>query len=292
MRALRVAACALGLVAMLVLTSAVALAADAGSAVALQAHFAALGDKLRYNQFRRPLHLDSRELDDGVAGEIYSYVDHPFSVVGPALGDTSAWCEILLLHLNTKSCTTSGAPQQAILHVRIGKKFDQPMEQAYPVDFVHRVAARGPDYLRVVLSSEKGPLGTHDYRIVLEAAPADAGRTLVHMSYAYSFGALGRMAMQGYLGTVGRDKVGFSLVGGEAGGAPRLVGGMRGVVERNTMRYYLAIEAFLGALASKPPARREKSMGDWFTAVERYPRQLHEMGRTEYLDMKRREYAR
>jgi hypothetical protein len=157
---------------------------------------------------------------------------------------------------------------------------------------VHQLAARDAGYLKVVLSSAKGPLGTHDYRIVLEAAPDDGARTMVHVSYAYAYDALGRIAMNGYLGTAGRDKVGFSLAAKEDGGAPRLVRGMRGVVERNTMRYYLAIESFLGAQASPPPARREKSMGDWFTAVERYPRQLHEMERKEYLDMKRKEYAR
>jgi hypothetical protein len=64
------------------------------------------------------------------------------------------------------------------------------------------------------------------------------------------------------------------------------------VVERNTMRYYLAIEAFLGALAAPPQARFEKRLRDWFAAAERYPRQLHEMEQGEYLDMKRKERLR
>jgi len=63
-------------------------------------------------------------------------------------------------------------------------------------------------------------------------------------------------------------------------------------MERNTMRYYLAIEAFLGALAVPPPARFEKRIGDWFTATERYPQQLRELDRAEYLDMKRSENLR
>ncbi len=67
---------------------------------------------------------------------------------------------------------------------------------------------------------------------------------------------------------------------------------MRGLVERNTMRYYLAIEAYLGALSAPPPARLEKSLHDWFAAIEGYPRQLHELEQGEYLAMKRNEYAR
>ena len=33
-------------------------------------------------------------------------------------------------------------------------------------------------------------------------------------------------------------------------------------------------------------------MHDWFAAIERYPLQLHELERDEYLSMKRRELAR
>jgi len=64
------------------------------------------------------------------------------------------------------------------------------------------------------------------------------------------------------------------------------------VVERNTMRYYLAIESYLGALSAPPQTRLEKRLQDWFAASERYSRQLHEMERGEYLEMKRREYQR
>jgi len=58
------------------------------------------------------------------------------------------------------------------------------------------------------------------------------------------------------------------------------------------MRYYLAIEAFLGALSTPSRARVEKSLHEWFAAIERYPRQLHEMDEIEYLDMKHKEYSR
>jgi hypothetical protein len=63
-------------------------------------------------------------------------------------------------------------------------------------------------------------------------------------------------------------------------------------VERNTMRYYLAIESFLGALSAPPQKRFEKRLHDWFAASERYPRQLHELEQTQYLDMKRNEHSR
>lgn len=56
--------------------------------------------------------------------------------------------------------------------------------------------------------------------------------------------------------------------------------------------YYLAIDSFLGVAGMAPPAQPEKRLESWFTAVERYPRQLHEMDRDAYLEMKRAEYVR
>jgi len=98
--------------------------------------------------------------------------------------------------------------------------------------------------------------------------------------------------MQIYLDTVAREKVGFTVVSTGSDGLPRYVGGVRGAVERNTMRYYLAIESFLGALSTPPRKRFEKRLNDWFAAVERYPRHLHEMEKSSYLDMKRKERSR
>ena len=291
MKALRSLACA---VVLLFIGSTGAQAGEdiAGSAAALGARFAALKDSLRQNQFQRPLHLDSSEGADRVSGEIHAIVDHPFATVGPALDQATQWCDILILHLNTKHCRPETGAKATLLHVTIGKKFDQPVDEAYRVDFVFRVAARTADYLQVNLNANEGPLGTSNYRIVLEAAPAEGRRTYIRLAYSYSFGSMGRLAMQAYLGTIGRDKVGFTVVSKETGGQPRYVGGMRGVVERNTMRYYFAIESYLGALSSPQPARMEKSLRDWHAAVERYPLQLHDMDRAPYLEMKRREYSR
>jgi hypothetical protein len=67
---------------------------------------------------------------------------------------------------------------------------------------------------------------------------------------------------------------------------------MRGMVERNAMRYYLAVEAFLGALAVPEPERTEKRLHDWFDSTQVYARQLRELDRNEYLQMKRVEVVR
>jgi hypothetical protein len=146
-----------------------------------------------------------------------------------------------------------------------------------------------PDYLRVVLNAAAGPLGTSRYRIVLEMVPLDSGNSFLHLSYAYAQGGAARWATQLYLATVGRAKVGFSVVGRRADDQPIHIGGARGVIERNAMRFYLAIEAYLGAPAAR---QSEQRLSDWFAAVERYPLQLHELERDDYLRMKRVEIQR
>ena len=266
--------------------------AGANSPGSLRARYGALQEQLSHNQFQRPLYMDSSETPGGVAGEIYALVNYPFATVGAALKSPGNWCDILILHLNTKYCRASSAGQETLLNVSIGKKYDQPLDKAYRVAFAYRVAAQTPNYLQVLLNADEGPFSTRNYRIVFEAVPLKKGQTFIHLSYSYGYGLVGRLAMQVYFGTTGSGKVGFTVTGTQAGGEPLYIGGMRGLVERNTMRYYLAIEAFLGALSLPPQAQLEKRLHDWFAAIEHYPRQLHEMDEGAYLEMKRKEVRR
>ena len=263
-----------------------------GSAAALTARFIELKSAFASNQFKRPLVLTSKEGSDLLAGDIYAIVDHSFAAASAALSQPGQWCEVMILHLNTKFCKPTIEASGPQLHVSIGKKFDQPVDKAYRVDFNYQLAARTEHYLQVRLSAEEGPLSTRDYRIILEATPAGPGQTYMRLTYSYGYGTMAQLAMRAYLATVGRNKIGFTMVNEAAEGQPQPVGGMRGVVERNTMRYYLAIESYLGALSAPPATRAEKGFKDWFQATETYPRQLHEMERAEYLDMKRTEYQR
>jgi hypothetical protein len=271
----------------LALCAALALAgaARAQDAAALHATFQSLQDKLAHNAYGRPLVLQSTQSGDHLEGEVYARVDQPYAMVQKGLQGTDNWCGILILHLNVKMCR----PQPAGLDMALGRKYDQPVDDAYKLHFDYKPVADAADYLRTELTSADGPLGTKDYRIAVEAAPLDAGHTMLHMSYAYGFGFTARVAMNTYLSTVGADKVGFSTAGQDGDGKPAYVGGVRGLVERNTMRYYLAIDDYVAAPA---PAKLEQRLNTWFDATERYPRQLHEMDKADYLAMKRIEAKR
>jgi hypothetical protein len=152
-------------------------ATDVNSASSLGAKYAALRTQLSNNQFQKPLYLDSSESSDSVAGDVYAVVDHPFATTASALSGAGEWCEIIFLSINTKYCRVSAGGEGSVLDTRIGRKYDQPVDQAYRVEFFHRVVTRIPDYLQVELSADQGPLGTRNYRIVLEAIPVEKGRT-------------------------------------------------------------------------------------------------------------------
>lgn len=265
-------------------------AASAPAARLLQ-EFEAKRERLENSPYGRPLTLDSREFRHHVEGDAYAVFSHPFARVAEGLAPAAHWCEILLLPFNTKHCQVEGGSAMPELVLFVGRRNDTPVREAYRLRFGYEVAARGADYLKLTLRSEDGPLGTRDYRIALEAAPLAGGRTFVKLTYSYGYGTLTRLMMQAYLAAFS-DKVGFSVEGRDREGRPRFVRGMRGVMERNTMRYALAIDAYLASLEAPPGERVARRLDAWFTATERYPRQLHEIGRDEYLGMKRQEYAR
>lgn len=262
------------------------------SAATLQALYTALGERLNHSPFRRALIIDSSGSSSHLQGDLYALVDYPFATVAASLSGPGQWCDVLILHLNTKYCRATVSGAGAALTVRIGKKYPELLGDAYPVAFAYRLASKTPNFLDIRLNADAGPLSTRDYLIQLAAIPVTGGRTFLHLTYSYAYGLTGQLAMYTYLATIGRDKVGFTLTGKQSNGLPDYIGGERGVVERNTMRYYLAIDAYLGSLAVPPSYRLEKRLQAWFDATEKYPRQLHELGKIDYLNMKRSEYQR
>ncbi len=283
------------LVALLVLVVAGAFAAPAPAratavdAATLRARHAALQPALRDNPFGEPLAIVSKELPDHVEGEVYAELPHAFDVATAAFRTPVAVCELLFLHLNVHGCTphddgtidvlagpkkSGGAGMTALMHYTLLNELDTP------------------DQLRVVMTAPTGPLSTRDYRIVFEAIGLENGRSFVHFGYSHATGLLARMAMQTYLATAGREKIGFTVTGRDAEGRPQYVKGERGSLERNVMRYYLALRAHCEERGGTPEVRQQARLRRWFELTERHAAQLHEYSLEEYLDEKRRDLAR
>ncbi|UCH47691.1 MAG: hypothetical protein JSU95_16785 [Betaproteobacteria bacterium] len=245
------------------------------------------------NRFGRALWLESKSADGAATGTIEAVLDFPFESASEQLSEPANWCDILILHFNVKSCAVARQPDgETVLDVGIGRKYEQPVGKVYRVSFVFSVVQRSNDLLHVQLVSEDGPLSTRNYRIVVLASPVDADKFVVQLSYAYDYGMVAKLAMEAYLGTLGRNKVGFTIEGEDSDGQPRYIRGMRGAVERNAMRYCLAVESYLRSLSRPRQEQIEARLQDWFTSSQRFSRQLYEMDRDAYLAMKRNEIAR
>ena len=263
---------------LLVMFASVTQAAPGSGGEALRARLTELRPALERNDFGRPLHIDSSEAGGAQRGMVHALVSQPFATVSDGLSEAQNWCAVLTLPFNVLACEARGET----LTVHIGRKPQTPIRDATRIELRFALVSRTPDFLEVQLTAPTGPAGTRDYRIAFAATPADKGRTFVRLQYGYAHGTLSKLALQTYLSTSGADKVGFSKPDGE------LVGGVRGVTERNTMRYYLAIEAFLDTFGVAPENRLRARLERWFDATERYPRQLQEMTRAEYLSLKTR----
>ncbi len=249
-----------------------------------------LQSRLASSPYGRPLVLDSLQSASTVSGDVHAVLDAPFATVSRALQNPRVWCEIMILHINTKMCRVTGAASPAMIRLNIGKKDEQHIEDTFALDLAFQPVSSSASHLRTRLDGAKGPLGTSNYVIELAAATLPGGKTFLHLRYASRYGTASQLAMQAYLATVGRSKVGFSSV--QQGQTSGLVGGLRGTAERNTMRYYLAIEAYFATL-DKPAAQQfDARLQYWFDATESYARQLREMDRETYLTMKRKEYQR
>ena len=282
----------LGLAALLVGLS---LFGVAGSAHALSPQAALLADyqrilpRLLHNPFGVPIYVHSQEQGEQLTAEVYGQVDYPLQRIKAALAEPSGWCELLALNLNVKACVHERSAERQWVTLYMGRKFYQLPEEAYQVRYRFQADASTAGYFEESLFATDGPLGTGDYRILLQAVSIPDG-TLIHIRSAYRSSITSRTATAVYLATLGRGKIGFSSDGVDGDGRPRYVEGVRGIIERNTMRHYLALQAVLETWELPAKDRFEAGMQRWFALTERYRPQLYEIDREEYMQAKRREY--
>jgi len=242
--------------------------------------------KLEKNSYGFPLFLESFERDNRVHVDVYGIFDYPFSSVVNVLKIPANWCDIVSLHPNVKVCTYRELPGAWLLTFYIGRKVYQPPEDARQVIYHYRKADQQQGYLDIILSADEGPFATKDHRMRFEALPLDGGRTFVHVSYAYSDSVALRLAEKVYFATLGRSKVGFTQTDTGRNGTPVYIGGPRGAIERNAVRYYFAIQSFMNTLRYPEERRFSMRINEWYDLTNRHRRQLFELEKEEYLAFK------
>jgi hypothetical protein len=229
------------------------------------------------------LEIRSREGPNEVWAEVLGVLPVPFPTVAAALEAPGAWCDFVPLHFNIKACAAGSASGEPFLVLYSGRKGYGTAEDAYRFDYGFATRTAPGPYLEVELAAERGPMGTRNHRLRVEAMPVEGG-TFVRFASSYAPSRISRAATALYLGTLGRGKVGFS----REGQPPAPVGGVRGIVERNAVRYYLALQSFLGTSHLGGEERFEAGLRAWFDLAARYP-ELYETSWETYRDTKLRE---
>jgi hypothetical protein len=247
--------------------------------------------KLESNSFGLPLFLESYERDDRVHVDVYGIFNYPFSSVSGVLMIPANWCDIVSLHPNVKACIYQEQPGTELLTFYIGTKMYQPPEDSRQVIYHYRSVARQKGYLDVSLAADEGPFGTENHVMRFEALPIEGGKTFVHVSYEYSDSVALRLAARVYFATIGRDKVGFTETGTDSSGKTTYIGGPRGSIERNAVRYYFAIQSVMNSQRYAAGSRFGISINDWYDLTSRYKKQLFDLEKKDYLSFKTSEHA-
>lgn len=231
------------------------------------------------------LQIHSQQDADIGSVDIYLALDLPYQRLADFFAAPQRWCDALILHVYIKSCVYPGSGPNS-LYVYLGtKQYDLP-EDVYRFDYRIQPGNSNASGLLIDLFAEHGPLGSTDYVLRFAAIPSGNG-SIVRFYYRARYGFLARTAFATYLNTLGRSKRGFS----REGPTQEPIKGIRGILERNAMRYLLAIAAYLhnepiGAdIAQLIPALKY-----WHHYTMQYQEQLYDIDWPVYEEMKRKEY--
>lgn len=263
-------------------------AASVQSPFNLQQHFQqAISHATRISD-APPLYVNSQLEGDELSADVYAILENDFRQFRTVMADVSNWCDFVSINLNVKACVYQQDDIRPHINVYVGRKFYQTPDDAYLLQYSFNVKQNSNGLLDILLVAEEGPLGTSNYRIHIQAMPYE-NKTLIRFNTAYKQSMWSDMATRTYLNTLGRDKVGFTVVSYSETGEPVYNDGMHAVIERNAMRYYLALHAYMYSLSLPQSQQFESRIQGWFDATMRYQVQLYELERNEYLLAKRQE---
>ena len=234
------------------------------------------------------IHIRSTSENDYLAAEVYAIVPYPLAALSQALVKPASWCDFVTLHLNIKACTyTDGSPPT--LNFYGGRKVYQPPEDADQLHYQFSVLQDTDQGFSVALRAAVGPMGTGDY-LIRVAGQRFGDEVLLYMTVSYKVSYRSKIGTSVYLSTLGADKVGFSKRANEQGEMV-YINDVNAIIERNVMRYYLALTVYMDSLNQQGADSRMKRAAAWYDATEVYSRQLHELERSEYLQAKQKEFA-
>ena len=201
--------------------------------------------------------------------------DQDWQTVRQRLRDPLTWCRIGALVPDVRDCrieTGADPSAQVVLSLRSGGG-DEPQNVAHELT----ISETG-GVLEIRMRAPQAPLGVTDAGLDLQARNTANGVALT-LAYGYRSSLRSRLMTRAYLSTTGRNRPGISYTLTDDGGR-EYVDGLRALIERNAMRYFLAV---LAALKHDGPAAAET----WYDLAATYTADLPEQDRDDYLDSRR-----
>lgn len=236
-----------------------------------------------------PFYIESAVSEHDSQVDIYGRIKYSLPLFENELQVPANWCDILLLHNYVRACTYQKVNDSWLLTIYNVSGLTDPLAKADRMRFRYHIFAQHSDFFDVSLEAPEGPFHTKDHQFAIEALSLDDNRLLIHVRYSFRYGSLGYLAMESYLSIFGRGKVGFSIIGTDNERNPIYVNGLRGATERNAVRYYLAILAYMDTLKIPREQRFQRRLNQWYDLTARFRRQLFEMEKEEYFTYKRRD---
>jgi hypothetical protein len=219
------------------------------------------------------------------SGSAAMYFPQNIGEMADRLAELSNWCELLSLHLNIKACTFDSSKSE--LTVFLGRKFYQTPEQAYKLVYKFRTI-KHDNYFAVMMSAKKGPIGTSDFNFDFEILDLN-GKSFSRLHLSNRQSLISSIVANIYLSTAAKAKSGISIIGYNDDGSPAYTSGETASFERNILRYYFAISAFLQNInISVDKQRHVLQLNTWYAQTTNYP-QLYEIQHVEYVSTKTRE---
>lgn len=245
-----------------------------------------------HSQFSTPLYIASETDGPVLRGEVYGLIVNPdvtYEQLIKTFTNHTNWCEFIPLHLNVKGCIHTVENNKKFIRFYVGRKHYEAMDDVYALKYQFKVLQTTSNYCKIALTAPTGPSGTRNYLFQVEALKMN-GKTLFRIVSQYQSSKRSRFGTNIYLKTMGKKKIGFSVVGADANGKPIYVKGVKGIIERNVVRYFLAGKAFITLQRSKNSRQYQERLSNWFDETERYHKQLYEMSKKKYLQTKLREH--
>ncbi len=245
-----------------------------------------LESELKTSPLGMPVHIESYVGSSSSHVDIYGTVKYPFEVVKSNLQAPSDLCDVLMLTINIRACTYEKKGDDRLITAYSVKKYYNSIDDAFPIKFKYLASKRNKNELSLSLAADRGPFNTKDHQFEIEAIPLDEGTTFISLHYLFDYNLLGYFTIKSYFELFGGSRVGFTVTSIN-NGKPSFVTGLRGAVERNVMRYYLAILAHLNATGSPSMERYDKELTLWYDLTTKYKKQLFELDKEDYLAYKR-----